>query len=936
MKSGSRVFAVCLAALAVVAAPVNGDSPWLYGIHWWGYSGGGVDDVPAALLDCPTYGGWDTETVMTHSDWWWGAGYFAPLYQNLYTARNVSMITRIDYQWGQTVPSPTTMSAANWASAVVSGTVNTLAPYCHIWQIGNEPNLYLEGNGWTGNQIQPAQYATIYRAVRSAIHSTANGSPAGQHIVLIAPVSPGGIIPDVRWMDGAQWMGQVLDNIPANEIDGVAIHSYGGSVADFHNSYVQLLGELSSRGLDDVPVYMTEWARAGTPGNPTSEAEAANFCRQAFADVNTWNSTPGNHNIVCMTWFVYDANEQSGGNWNGTSIEYWRNDGYPVGDYYDLYTAFAQTVDLRYPAGAAGNPDPPPDDGMIDAVPTGTNLSLTATQYATDSNYNSSYAGDKAKDGIIDGASKWCSNGNAPPHWLKFDLGQNCTVNGFIVRHAGAAGEPSSYNTQAFKIQSSSSYNGPWTDETTVNNSSQQNVTNRTYVTPKSLRYVQLYITDAGTDNYARIPEFEVRGQAPSSPTITLSPTTLSPSCTQGSNASSQSFTVDNTGSGTLSYSISDNQTWLSVTPTSGTSTGEADTITVNYATSSLSAGTYNATITVSDPNATNNPRTVAVTLTVNPASGMIDAVPTGTNLSLTAAQVAVDSQYGSGWGGDKAIDGDSGSGSKWVSNGNSPPHWLKLDLGSNCTVNGYIVRHAGAGGEPSYYNTQAFQIQYASSFDGPWTDDTVVDNSAQANVTNRSFVTPQTRRYVRLYITDAGTDNYTRIPEFEVRGSAGGGGPLTVSEDFNSMPSWSSSFDAAWGSAATWSVVSGGQAGNCLQVSRASQGSSVKAKVYSLTANTNYTISVYIRCPSYGSSYWAECAYRLGSYTAQNFDESGASWTMIKKFANDGTNGNGDAWVQYSATFNSGSNTQISVGYKLGSSGGGGPTVRWDTLRIQ
>ena len=51
---------------------------------------------------------------------------------------------------------------------------------------------------------------------------------------------------------------------------------------------------------------------------------------------------------------------------------------------------------------------------------------------------------------------------------------------------------------------------------------------------------------------------------------------------------------------------------------------------------------------------------------------------------------------------------------------------------------------------------------------------------------------------------------------------------------------------------------------------------------------------------------------------------------------SNGGTNGNGDTFIQYSKNFNCGSNTQISVGYKLGSSGGGGPTVGWDTLRIE
>lgn len=75
-------------------------------------------------------------------------------------------------------------------------------------------------------------------------------------------------------------------------------------------------------------------------------------------------------------------------------------------------------------------------------------------------------------------------------------------------------------------------------------------------------------------------------------PTIYRSPSSLSQTATEGTNAASQSFSVRNSGDGTLSYSVSDNASWLSCTPTSGTSTGEMDTITVNYSTSGLSAGT--------------------------------------------------------------------------------------------------------------------------------------------------------------------------------------------------------------------------------------------------------------------------------------------------------------------------------------------------------
>jgi hypothetical protein len=105
---------------------------------------------------------------------------------------------------------------------------------------------------------------------------------------------------------------------------------------------------------------------------------------------------------------------------------------------------------------------------------------------------------------------------------------------------------------------------------------------------------------------------------APVDPEIDLSTGSMSASCTAGGNASDQSFAVSNSGGGTLSYTITDNQDWLSCSPASGTSTGEPDTITVSFATSGLAAGTYNATITVSDSNASNNPRTIAVALTVN------------------------------------------------------------------------------------------------------------------------------------------------------------------------------------------------------------------------------------------------------------------------------------------------------------------------------
>jgi hypothetical protein len=63
---------------------------------------------------------------------------------------------------------------------------------------------------------------------------------------------------------------------------------------------------------------------------------------------------------------------------------------------------------------------------------------------------------------------------------------------------------------------------------------------------------------------------------------------------------------------------VSADSAWLSLSPTSGTSTGETDDVAVSVDVSGLSAGTYTATITVTGASpATNSPQTTAVTLTV-------------------------------------------------------------------------------------------------------------------------------------------------------------------------------------------------------------------------------------------------------------------------------------------------------------------------------
>jgi len=118
-------------------------------------------------------------------------------------------------------------------------------------------------------------------------------------------------------------------------------------------------------------------------------------------------------------------------------------------------------------------------------------------------------------------------------------------------------------------------------------------------------------------------------------PTIGYSPTNFSFTATQGGpNPSNQTLSISNTGGGTLNWSVSDNASWLSLNPTSGTNSGTV-TLSVNIA--GLTAGTYNATITITATGATNSPVSIPVTLTVNPPPPTIGYSPT--SFSFTATQ---------------------------------------------------------------------------------------------------------------------------------------------------------------------------------------------------------------------------------------------------------------------------------------------------------
>jgi hypothetical protein len=101
-------------------------------------------------------------------------------------------------------------------------------------------------------------------------------------------------------------------------------------------------------------------------------------------------------------------------------------------------------------------------------------------------------------------------------------------------------------------------------------------------------------------------------------PEIELSTTFLQPGPVECSQPGDQSFTVTNTGLGTLDYAVTPSQPWVHVTPTEGTLESEqTDAIAVRYDVAGLSSGSHSAQIVMADPNASNSPQIINVSLNV-------------------------------------------------------------------------------------------------------------------------------------------------------------------------------------------------------------------------------------------------------------------------------------------------------------------------------
>ena len=201
----------------------------------------------------------------------------------------------------------------------------------HIWIIGNEmnhaneqPGVRIEGNTVTPEEwITPDKYAACFKKVRAAIKALPGHEK--DQVVL------GAVAPYTAVMPGhANWVKYFSDilNLLGAGLDGIALHTYThganpGLIFDEKQPWPQFPGlhyhfrayrdfmKVIPAALRRLPIYITETDQSDDgQGHVLPWADTnSGWVRNAYKEINDWNSTPGNPHIRCLLlyrWGRYD------------------------------------------------------------------------------------------------------------------------------------------------------------------------------------------------------------------------------------------------------------------------------------------------------------------------------------------------------------------------------------------------------------------------------------------------------------------------------------------------------------------------------------------------------------------------------------------------------------------------------------------------------
>lgn len=343
-------FLALLGAIMTSIEVPAADSPWLYGIHWFGPPSNN-SEVAEMTGGKPI---WVLETVMTNE----GARGWGPEAQ-LENLRNVAhqghtLIIRVQPVWGKAFPLPddTNPSMETFLDQV-EGMAALYRDVCHIWQPGNEMNLDFE---WGDKHLAPEDYIEAAALFSDRVHGVT--SRLGAQRVLVGPVSPGAAT-GPRWMSSTEYLSRMCDAVNKKgyrgKFQGFAIHSYAAAHTteldvclqsfddDPENGFRHQLAIIDAKGFEGYPIYITEWNRLSRESDTAEEEASAQFLHRAFAQMHAWNQSAG-HPIVCACWFVY----HNAGGWKEYSLRELKTDG---NENEDVWHAFQYAGREDYPAG---------------------------------------------------------------------------------------------------------------------------------------------------------------------------------------------------------------------------------------------------------------------------------------------------------------------------------------------------------------------------------------------------------------------------------------------------------------------------------------------------------------------------------------------------------------------------------------------------------
>lgn len=282
---------------------IRGESEHIYGIHDRGgahiLKGKGWVVVTEAISDGPND---------------WSTASYADL-----TDQGLGVIVRLNLAYNPKGTIPVVERYPQFA--VRCGNFVERSDGCHIWIIGNEPNLAVERpGGKDGQVIWPTMYANCYRQCRREIRSR-QGHQHDQ--VIVAAVGPWNVEtkPWIDYFRDVLWELNV-DSVYGFQMDGIALHTYsrGANPASLtaetkmgppfehlfsgfqtYRDFMEAIPDWAK----SLPVYITE-----SNQNASWENRNTGWVQAAYAEIDRWNKGRGHQPIRCLILYRWEKYDQ--------------------------------------------------------------------------------------------------------------------------------------------------------------------------------------------------------------------------------------------------------------------------------------------------------------------------------------------------------------------------------------------------------------------------------------------------------------------------------------------------------------------------------------------------------------------------------------------------------------------------------------------------